>query len=313
MEIGIIGNSPALLSTLRAAGLVAPADVTTLIQGESGTGKELLARLIHAKSARAGKPFVALNCAALPESLAESTLFGHRKGAFTGAVENHPGVIRSADGGTLFLDEIGELSLSAQAKLLRFLETGECMALGESAPSRVNARIISATNRDLYSEAQAGLFRKDLFYRLNVVPLHIPPLRERIEDLEILLSGFTTTFAAENNLKPVDYSPDAMAALKSYSWPGNVRELKSFCQRMTILLGGRTITPENLPIEFKPRPAKAAGNVSLLDLGMGLKQMEHELIRQALAQTEGNRSQAARILGISRDTLLYRLKKLRQA
>jgi len=310
MEIEIIGDSPALQSVLRAAGLVASADVTTLIRGESGSGKELLARMIHKASPRAGKPFMAINCAALPEALAESTLFGHRKGAFTGALDHQPGVIRSTGGGTLFLDEIAELPLPMQGKLLRFLESGEFFPVGDPSPVKVNVRIISATNRDLYAEAQAGRFRQDLFYRLNVVELTLPPLRERAEDIEKLLLSFTSAFATMNGLAAPSYSRDALVALRAYRWPGNARELKNFAQRMTILLGGRTITIDNLPLEMKPgHKPLSAGNFSLLDLGMGLMEMEEELIRQALERAGGNRSKAARALGISRDTLLYRLKK----
>lgn len=307
----MIGSSPGLLSVIRAARLVASADVATLIFGESGTGKELLARMIHDQSQRADKKFVAINCAALPETLAESLMFGHRKGAFTGAAEAQLGVIRSADGGTLFLDEIGELPPSVQSKLLRFLESGECLAVGDSSPSKVNVRIISATNRDLYEESLSGGFRMDLFFRLNVVPLELPPLRERLEDLEAIMTSFIGSFASENGLAAPVFSREAMDVLRRHDWPGNIRELRNFCQRMTILMSGKEVMPENLPMELRaPVREKKTAAFSLLDLGMGLKEIEEELIRQALARTSGNRSQAARMLGISRDTLLYRLKKI---
>ena len=309
MNIKIIGESPALQGVIRAAGLVASADVTTLICGERGTGKELLARLLHSKSQRSTNTFVALNCAALPEPLAEATLFGHRKGAYTGAADSQPGVIKAADGGTLFLDEIGELPLSLQAKLLRFLETGEFMPVGASSAVKVDARVISATNRDLYAEVQAGRFRQDLFYRLNVVPLQMPPLRQRLEDVEILLTQFTHSFATESRLAPPSYTKEALDTLRSYNWPGNVRELKNFCHRMTILLSGCLITVDNLPAEIKGTRHAMREGFSLLDMGLGLNEMEEELIRQALLRADGNRSKAARALGVSRDTLLYRLKK----
>ncbi|MDH5639306.1 MAG: sigma-54 dependent transcriptional regulator, partial [Nitrospinota bacterium] len=303
----MIGSSPGLLSVIRAARLVASADVSTLIRGESGTGKELLARMIHSESQRADKCFVAINCAALPESLAESLLFGHRKGAFTGATDAQPGVIKSANGGTLFLDEIGELPHAVQSKLLRFLESGECLAVGDTAPFKVNVRIISATNRDLYEESRDGRFRMDLFFRLNVVPLELPPLRDRLEDLDAIMSSFISSFASENSLEAPAFSPEAMDVLRRHSWPGNIRELRNFCQRMTILLSGKVIMPENLPMELKSQAKdRVSATFSLLDLGMGLKEMEEELIRQALARTDGNRSQAARMLGVTRDTLLYR-------
>ncbi len=307
----LIGSSPQLAAVLRAARLVAMTDAPVLIQGESGTGKELLAANVHRDSRRGKQPMITVNCAALPENLAESLLYGHRKGAFTGATGDQPGFIVQAHGGTLFLDEIGELPLAIQAKLLRFLESGECQAVGQATCQHVDVRVIAATNRDLATEVAAGRFREDLFYRLNVVPLQLPPLRERADDIAELLHYHTAHVAKRYALETPRYSARALQQLQQYSWPGNVRELRNLCERVVILCGGRDIQPENLPQEIRqPLAAKAASNgFSLPPEGVRLEELEVTLIRQALAQTEGNRSRAARLLGLTRDTLLYRLKK----
>ncbi|WP_455212387.1 sigma-54 interaction domain-containing protein [Kaarinaea lacus] len=309
-----IGESPQIQAVVRAAKIVASTDATVLIQGESGTGKELLAHTLHQHSRRADKAFHIINCAALPEHLVESELFGHRKGAFTSASHDYTGRLRAANGGTVFLDEIGELSLAVQAKLLRFLESGECHAVGESQPYRVNVRLITATNRDLFSMTQSGEFRQDLFYRLNVVPLQLPALRERTDDVQCLVYYFTRRLATEHQLTPPSYNKSTLKILANYAWPGNVRELRNFCERMVILLSGRQIQPDNLPVEFRSQanmPAQQQANCvfTLPDEGINLEQMEMNIIRQALAKSQGNRSLAARLLGISRDTLLYRIKK----
>lgn len=305
------GESAPFLGLLRTARLAAKTDVTLLLLGESGTGKELLARAIHQESPRQKQAFITINCAALPETLAESELFGHRKGAFTGANENALGRIKAAEGGSLFLDEIGELPLGVQAKLLRFLESGECHALGDSRPSKVNTRIIAATNRDLAQEVKAGRFRKDLFYRLNIVPLQLPPLRERHGDIERLLTSLTAQLARQHGLDAPRYSVAAMEHLQRYDWPGNIRELRNFCERMLILLSGQTITEANLPPEIRPaRPPLRAGNGYFLpEGGVILEDLEAELIHQALHKSHGNQSKAARLLGLTRSALLYRMKK----
>ncbi len=305
----LLGNSPEFHAVLRAAQIVAATDVTVLIQGESGTGKELLAQAMHRESRRADGPFVAINCAALPEGLVESELFGHRKGAFTGASDHHQGVIRSASGGTLFLDEVGELPLSIQAKLLRFIENGECQGIGESRPQKVDVRIITATNRDLQQESERGHFRQDLFYRLNVVPLQLPPLRERKGDVALLLKRLSRDLAERHQLPAVSFDRPALQALDSYHWPGNVRELRNLCERMVILFNGREIGIDNLPQEIRCQKGHSVGLFNLPDDGIRLEELEQQMIRQALSKSGGNRSRAARLLGLSRDTLLYRLKK----
>ena len=310
-ENNLIGESPELNSVVWAAKITAASDVTVLIQGESGSGKEIFAKLIHNASKRNSHKLVAVNCAAIPESLAESMLFGHIKGSFTGAFSNQQGHIQSADKGTLFLDEIGELSLSVQAKLLRFLESSECQKVGSTSMEHVDVRVIVATNRDLRAEIAKGNFREDLFYRLHIVPLEIPPLRERTGDLQLLLNHFNHSLALQYSVKPTVYSKNALKCLKAYSWPGNVRELRNFCERMSILLAGRTIEVENLPAEIKTVQTGSLQDsiVSLPESGLSLEKVEIELIQQALDKTSGNRSRAARLLGLTRDTLLYRMKK----
>ena len=310
----LIGRSPGLAATVRAARLVAATDVPLLILGESGTGKERLARLVHHASRRAGQAFIAVNCATIPEPLAESLLFGHRRGAFTGAEADHRGLLVQADGGTLFLDEIAELPAAIQPKLLRFLESGELLRVGDTAPSRVQVRVLAATHRDLRKEVAAGRFREDLYYRLNVVPLALPPLRERRTDIPLLLDHFNRTLAATHGLEPLIYSRAAIETLCAYDWPGNVRELRNLCERLLVLLQGHPeVEPGNLPEEIRGAagPVRSAGGepVRLPKEGVRLEEVEISLLRQALERTGGNRSAAARLLGISRDTLLYRLRK----
>ncbi|MEN8259396.1 MAG: sigma-54 dependent transcriptional regulator [Pseudomonadota bacterium] len=306
----LIGQSPNFESLLRSARMVAGTDVTVLIAGETGTGKEVLAKAIQSSSPRADKSFVSLNCAALPEGIVESELFGHRKGAFTGAIANKIGLFQAADGGTLFLDEIDSLPLPIQAKLLRFLEGGECQPVGETRTFRLDVRIIAASNADLQKKIASGEFRQDLFYRLNVVPLELPPLRNRRSDIEHLLTNFIETFAAEYKLAPPRLSKAALKQLHTYAWPGNIRELRNVCERLSILMPGKTIEPENLPLEVGrvPTPNRANG-FTLPEMGLNLEALEVDLIHQALNRTNGNRSKSARLLGISRDTLLYRIQK----
>ena len=310
-ETTMLGKSPEFVSVLRSAQIVAATDVTVLVHGESGTGKELLARALHEASPRRHGPFIAINCAALPENLVESELFGHRRGAFTGALDNQEGRIRAANGGSLFLDEIGELPLAIQAKLLRFLENGECQAVGESQVQRVNARVIAATNRDLYQEVRSGKFREDLYYRLNIVPLQLPPLRQRRGDIAPLLLAFSRELAAQHRLEPPVFDRKVIHRLEAYPWPGNIRELRNLCERMVILHHGKTLTLEMLPPELgNNQQGPATGEAFALPAsGISLDELEKTMISQALDRTHGNRSRAARLLGLTRDTLLYRIKK----
>ena len=306
----LVGRDPALEAQLRAAHLVAATDVPVLIQGESGTGKDLLAHLLHARSPRAAGPLIAVNCAALPADLAESLLYGHRRGSFTGADTDHPGLVREAHGGTLLLDEIGDMPAGLQAKLLRFLESGEFQPIGAPRAERADARVIAATNRDLAAEVAAGRFRADLFYRLNVVPLALPPLRERLDDLPLLIDHFLAELSRRHGLPAPRLGRDALQRLRRWHWPGNVRELRNLCERLLILFPGGTVGADNLPPEIRAgQPARARPLLELPGEGLSLRELEIELIRQALARAGGNRSRAARLLGLTRDTLLYRLKK----
>jgi transcriptional regulator with PAS, ATPase and Fis domain len=292
--------------------IVSATDATVLVTGESGTGKELLAQALHQNSRRRDKSFITVNCAALPAQLAESELFGHRKGSFTGATSDSMGKVQAAKGGTLFLDEIGELPQSVQAKLLRFLETGECQTVGSAHHQCVDVRVIAATNRDLTQLIEEGRFRRDLYYRLHVVPLELPPLRERQGDINLLLTGLTAELAANYKLRPPIYSKAVLKLLNNHHWPGNVRELKNFSERMLILFSGRKVGVENLPQEFRSTSSHKeykSGRILLPDQGLNMDELEASLIEQALVKTFGNRSKAARMLGLSRDTLLYRMKK----
>ena len=308
--VNIYGESPVIQESLRTAELIAATDVTTLIMGETGTGKELFAKYIVHKSPRKYKSFTTINCAALPEKLVESSLFGHKKGAFADAVDNHRGYIAQTHGGTLFLDEVAELPLKTQSKLLRFLETGECQRVGYNESRQYNVRIIAASNKNLLDEVDAGNFRKDLFYRLNIVPLELSPLKERTGDTALLLKLFFQDLVKEYKLTPPDFSKAAQDYINSYSWPGNVRELRNFCERMLILFTGKTIDISNLPAEI--RNQKRPVSKFLFDLpsqGIQLETLEMDLYEQAIQTSHGNKSAAARLLGLSRDAFLYRLKK----
>ncbi len=309
----IIGQSPALDSLIRSAKIAASTDVTILLKGETGTGKEVLATAIQKASSRANKKFITLNCAALPEGLIESELFGHRKGAFTGANSNTQGLFQAADGGTLFLDEINSLPLSIQCKLLRFLDSGEYLPVGETTASKVDVRIIAATNADLNTQIEQGEFRRDLYYRLNVVPIELPPLAQRTDDIEHLINHFLTLFANTHSITAPKFSKKALKVLKNYSWPGNIRELRNLCERLSILLAGNIIEQENLPAEFNAlnglSSTSKTKNFTLPEMGIQLDSLEADLIDQALSRTKGNRSQSAKLLGLTRDTLLYRMQK----
>lgn len=279
--------------------IVAPSTAPVLIRGESGAGKEVVARLIHEWSSRHGGPLVNANCAGLPESLIESELFGHTKGAFTGATQNRQGYFRSAAGGTLFLDEIGELPLRLQPKLLRALESGEITPIGSDTAVVSDARVVTATNRNLEQEVSAGRFREDLYYRLNVVELAVPPLRERIDDIAELAKHFAIDFAGG----PVRLSSQCMHCLVTHAWPGNVRELRNAIQRACLLCRGDVILPEHLPTTI----VQACANSGITDTEGRLSQVERATILAILEETGGNRTQAAKHLGISRRALIYKL------
>ncbi|MCW8855662.1 MAG: sigma-54 dependent transcriptional regulator [Gammaproteobacteria bacterium] len=305
----LIGESPEFLSVIRSADIVAATDVTVLIEGDTGTGKELLAQAIHESSNRVEKPFVTINCAALPESLVESELFGHKKGAFTGAVNDQAGYIKQAEGGTLFLDEIGELSLAVQAKLLRFIEYGECQCVGDSRLQKVDVRLIAATNRNIAEQVNKGLFREDLYYRLKIVPLELPALKQRSADILLIARHFISSLSEQHDLASPKFTPSALKQLQNYSWPGNVRELRNLCERLVVLLPGQEITEHNLPVDIVQKKEADSGRFKLPSQGLNLEMLETDLLKQALGLSQGNKSRAARLLGISRDAFLYRLKK----
>lgn len=247
---GIIGQSTTLAEVFRVLGKVAPTDSTVLVTGESGTGKELLVRALHANSRRADKPFVPINCGAIPKELLESELFGHEKGAFTHAIRSRPGRFELADGGTIFLDEIGEMDLSLQVKILRVLQEKEIERVGGTGSRKVDVRVVAATNRDLEHEVAAGHFREDLYYRLNVIPLHLPPLRERGGDVLLLAEHFLEQFCRKKERPPLALAPETRRILAAYSWPGNVRELVNFMERLSILVDGDTVMAADLPAKI---------------------------------------------------------------
>jgi len=303
--------SPIFESVLRSVQIVAATEATTLILGESGTGKELIAQALHKGSRRVAAPYVAVNCATFSETLAESQLFGHKRGAFTSAQTDYAGMIRAANGGTLFLDEIAELSLAVQAKLLRFLETGEVLSLGDTQVERVNVRLVAATHRDLAQLVAIGQFRADLFYRLQVVPIELPPLRARQGDIDWLLARFMADFAQRYDVHLPRLTANARGIIRRHPWPGNVRELRNLAERLVILNAGRTVDVENLPHELRAADTAVVQTprYDLPENGVDLEAIESDLLRQALARTGGNKSRAARLLNLSRDTFLYRLKK----
>ena len=310
----MIGRSAPLRQVIELCRKVAMSSANVLLCGETGTGKELAARAIHQFSSRRERPFIAINCAALPESLLESELFGHEKGAFTGATAQKLGRFELAEGGTLFLDEIGEISPAIQSKLLRALQEREFVRVGGTQTITSDARIVAATNRDLKQEMHAGRFREDLYYRLNVFPIHLPPLRERLEDLPLLAEAFVKQVAPSLGVTPPSVSAEAMACLVRYGWPGNVRELRNIIERAT-LLSGQVIKPECLPPEIShpsaPRLTRdLAAPVAATAAGESvLAEHERTLLLRALQDHGWNQSAAARSLGISRDNLRYRVKK----
>jgi two-component system NtrC family response regulator len=303
----IVGKSEAVRAVLDMAGRVAASDATVLITGESGTGKELLARGIHHASLRANGPFVAVNCAAIPESLIESELFGHVKGAFTGAVKDREGKFELASGGTIFLDEIAELRTDLQAKILRALQEREVDRVGGSRPLPVDVRVIAATNKDIERAMKEGIIREDLYYRLSVVTLHMPPLRERRDDIPLLAGHFLDKVAPGRSV-PIDR--EAMAVMTVYGWPGNVRELENVIERAVLLRQGNSITPAELPEKLTKRKGGVEDIIlNLPDEGVSLEDLEKSLIVKALEKHRGNQTRAAEFLGITRPTLIYRMEK----
>lgn len=333
---GIIGQSTTLAEVFRVLLKVAPTDSTVLVTGESGTGKELLVRALHANSLRADKPFVPINCGAIPKELLESELFGHEKGAFTHAIRSRPGRFELADGGTIFLDEIGEMELSLQVKILRVLQEKEIERVGGIGAKKVDVRIVAATNRDLEQEVSRGLFREDLYYRLNVIPLHLPPLRERGGDVLLLAECFLQRFCNKKQRPVLTLAPAARKVLSAYHWPGNVRELENFMERLSILVDGDVVQPADLPQKIlnavgdvaelpEPEPPRIPSTGpsprgfiwptlgDLAQYNMGLKEfldaIEDKLLEEALDKSEGVKNQAAELLGIKRTTLIEKLKK----
>jgi two-component system response regulator PilR (NtrC family) len=312
----LIGDSAALREVIDTMERIAHTNSTVLITGESGTGKEVVARLLHGSSVRAEGPLVAVNCGAIPEALIESELFGHSKGAFTGAVEARPGRFIEANGGTLFLDEIGELPLSVQVKLLRVLQDRRVTAVGASRARDVDLRIIAATNRDLEAMVRAGTFRADLYYRLDVLAIRLPALRERREDIPLLISHFLDLMNRRFG-RGIAIGPEALTLMKSYDWPGNVREMENLVERLVILSRGDTIGVEALPERFRSNSSAkaifAAATVDLTDGGIDLQEtvleFERTLIERALRLAEGNKTRAAMLLDLSRTTLLDKLKR----
>ena len=305
----IIFRSTAMEEVVNLVGRVAQSRATVLIQGESGTGKELIARLIHDLSPRAQKPMTIVNCAALPETLLESELFGHEKGAFTGASGNRLGRFEEADGGTLFLDEIGELTNTVQVKLLRFLQEREFQRIGGNRTFHSDVRVISATNRDLEDRMKEGEFREDLFYRLNVVGVTIPPLRDRKEDLRPLMDHFLKRFSLENNRKIKGVSSKARDLLMKYNYPGNVRELENILERAVVIARGDYIETADLPFSAVEGNGSGNRNWKRGTLKDAMAFLEQEMVRESMAETGNHQTRAARILGISERMLRYKLKK----
>jgi DNA-binding NtrC family response regulator len=306
----IVARSPKMQEVLATVERVAPTNSTVLLGGESGVGKDLIARAIHEKSRRASGPFVKINSTAIPENLLESELFGYEKGAFTGAVTSKPGKFELADKGTLFLDEIGDVPAAIQVKLLRVLQEREFERLGGTRTVKVDVRLLAATNRDLRAALEQGTFREDLYYRLNVVPIDIAPLRERKEDIPDLANLFLARFAKDSGRQLREISPAAMQVLVGHYWPGNVRELQNVIERACALAAGPELSVDDVQLDVPRHRADTGANERFLPEGMTLDQWEDEMIREALKRAGGNKSQAARLLGLSRNALRYRLSKI---
>jgi two-component system response regulator AtoC len=305
----VVAQSPKMQEVLATVERVAPTNSTILLGGESGVGKDLIARAIHEKSRRASGPFIKINSTAIPENLIESELFGYEKGAFTGATTSKPGKFELADKGTIFLDEIGDIPLATQVKLLRVLQEREFERLGGTRLIKVDVRLIAATNRDLRAALEQGTFREDLYYRLNVVPIDIAPLRERKEDIPELVKLFIARFSGDSGKPVTGITPTAMQMLVDYYWPGNIRELQNIIERACALAKGPQLEISDIHLDAL-RTKSSAANDNFLPPGMTLEQWEDEMIREALRRANNNKSQAARLLGLSRNALRYRLSKI---
>lgn len=311
---GIIGHTKVLQEALKEVAQVAPSKASVLLYGETGTGKELFAQLIHQQSSRASEPFIAVHCAALAPTLLESELFGFEKGAFTGATERRMGRFEAADHGTLFLDEIGDIDAQTQVKLLRFLESKTFERLGSIKPIKVDVRLICATNRDLAEMVKKGQFREDLYYRLNVVTIQLPTLRERKEDIPLLLEHYIEDFSKENGLKPFKLSPEVIKVLENYEWPGNIRELRNFCENIVVRRRGANIAPTDLDPKFFAKVMEVREDVDIERQTVGPQSFSREenekaLIQNALMKAGYNKTKAAELMGISRRTLHRKLEK----
>ena len=303
----MVGESEPMQRVYSLVEMVADSDVTVLLTGESGTGKELISRAIHHKSPRADGPFITLNCGALPDNLFESELFGYEKGAFTGAMATKMGRFELADGGTLLLDEVGELSLKSQVDFLRVLETKEFRRLGGTKLLKVDTRIIAATNRNLEEAVKQGDFREDLYYRLNVVPIRLPPLRDRADDVPLLVDRFLAECSAQHHREPKDVSREAMRLLRLYGWPGNIRQLRNLMERLVVTVKDAMIQPEHLPEEIQA--SKEDARTMVVTLGTSLDQLEREVIQRTLTEITNHREKAAKLLGISLRALQYKIKE----
>jgi len=306
----IIGRSPAMQEVFGTIERVGPTRATVLLAGESGVGKDLIARAIHFHSPRRDRPFVKINCTALPENLMESELFGYEKGAFTGANTTKPGRFEQADTGTAFLDEIGDVPASIQVKLLRVLQEREFERLGSNKTRHIDVRIVAATNQDLRAALEQGTFREDLYYRLNVVPLNIPPLRERKEDIPFLAEHFVHRLAAASGSPVESISDEAIQRLLGYHWPGNVRELENVLERSIVLCPGKRLEAADIRLDTAPRARQQSADPGFLPEGVSLDEYEQSIIREALRRAAGNKSQAARLLGLTRNALRYRLSQM---
>lgn len=320
IKAGIIGNSISMQTVYKRIGQVASSDVTVLITGESGTGKELIARAVHKNSLRSQKPFIAVNCSAIPENLIESELFGHEKGAFTGANQQRIGYFEQCDTGTIFLDEIGDMPLSAQTKILRALQEGEILRVGGNEVIKIDVRIIAATNKSIEKMVKEGTFREDLYYRLNVVRIELPPLRERKEDIPLLIDFLLKKFHKNNRSVAESVAADALSALAEYSWPGNVRELENVVHRSAVLSQGDSILLKDLPSEIISAEARDSLGSNIFDKvyaeldptkGAILKRLELEMIRVAMREADHEATRAAKVLGISNATLKKKLATLK--
>jgi DNA-binding NtrC family response regulator len=305
----LVGTSPAMQEVHHLVELAAPTPATVLITGESGTGKELVARTLHELSPRSRGPFVAVNCAAIPDTLLESEIFGHERGAFTGALERRAGCFELAHEGTIFLDEIAEMSAALQAKFLRILEDGMVRRLGGKTEIKVDVRVLAATNKDPAQAIRAGAFREDLYYRLNVVSLTMPPLRARLEDIPLLIEAFLEEFSAKYEKRITSVDDAALRMLQAHTWPGNVRELRNSLERAAIVCDGSLITPAHLPLARPPAPVSAGPGAVVLDVGTTLDTAERALILKTLAAAGNNKTQAARTLGVSLKTLHNKLRR----